>query len=225
MTIKRRLHVWEHPSLHPEQQRKAATTPVHIIFEDDEYDYWEVSEFDRALCIGLVFEINPNNLPLYKGEPPVRKEVRYRVSANMFAKVWEEFYEVTVLSEDMLFDQDEQPELGAREQFAQRLAQQPPLERAIPVDLGVDEEETDGDSHTVITPATVPERIDSNTGVNLSYIAKQVSPSTPEPPAETRLDLKSPLMMLEIVPEKGQQPAESTAPLQGHPTTPPASGS
>jgi hypothetical protein len=217
MATKRRLHVWEHPHLHPAELKKQRI-PVHIIFDDDEYDYWEISPFDGALCIGLIFEINRNNLPSYKEGDPIRKEVRYRVSAGMFAKVQEVYYEDEPEVEVPLYNADEDPDFVGRERFEnQRLAPHVPLvlpEPHVAVDTGIEEPET----HTVVMSAIPADKVDTGTGVNLTHIAEQVN--------NTRLDLMSPLMMLPLV---GQQKVSSAEPLSERtdkkPETPPAAGS
>ena len=201
MTVirKRRLHVWEHPSLHPEQQKLRATTPVHVIFEDNEYDFWDMRE--GTLRIGLVFNIPPNSMPGYINADPFRKEVRYQVSAGMFAKVWEEHYEEEEedLERTPLFDLAEADvELGARDTFNQRLA--PHIQLELPAD-----------GHTAVLPA-IPDKVDEETGINLTHITKQVDPRLFSPPevVATRLDLRSPMMMLPLV---GQQMVPSAEPL------------
>lgn len=216
MATKRRLHVWEHPSLHPAEQRKAHTNPVHVVFEDDEYDFWSISPSDGALCIGLIFEINPKNLVGYKGET-TRKEVRYRVSSGMFAKVHEEFYEEEEPVEVPLYDlEKDEPELGARETFNRRLHPDIPLVAHIdgpqPMDGWLPDpgvavpKESDSDDHTAVLPA-IPNRLDEQTGIDLTHITKQVDPllfSPPPPPntTETRLDLHSPMLLMPVIGSK-----------------------
>ncbi len=198
MATKRRLHVWEHPSLHPAEQRKAHTKPVHVVFEDDEYDFWSISPSDGALCIGLIFEINPKNLVGYRGET-TRKEVRYRVSSGMFAKVHEEFYEEEEPGETPLYNlEQDEPELGARETFNRRLHPDIPL--VAHIDGPTQDPEPEPDDHTTVLPP-IPDKVDENTGVNLTEIVRQVDPLlfSPPPIGETRLDLHSPMLLLPIV--------------------------
>lgn len=213
---KRRLHVWEHPSLHPAEWKKSSVTPVHLIFEDDEYDFWDVVG-DGALCIGLVFAINPKNIPGYKGDNPVRREVRYRVSPGMFAKVEEEHYEEEIIETPLYDLETDKPELGAREQFNKRLHPDIPLVAHIdgpqPMDGWLPAEtdlEPAQDDHTTVLPA-IPVKVDEGTGVNLTNITRQVDPLlfSPPPMTETRLDLHSPMLLLPIVGSEKQDKKDS----------------
>ena len=86
---RRRLHVWESPLLHPNTERKNGHAPVHVVFEDDEFDWWRRGT-DGSLEVGWTIE-RPAN-PETGAPGTVEWHVFYTVSSGMYAKVNEEWY-------------------------------------------------------------------------------------------------------------------------------------
>lgn len=91
MTRQRKLHVWENPVLHPDRDKGK---PVHVIWNHEEYDYWRIHS-NGTLEIGyLVGKYNEGARKTLDHEVPVTA-----ISSTMYAKVWEEWYEVVPPSE------------------------------------------------------------------------------------------------------------------------------
>lgn len=87
MTIKRRLHVWEHPSMHSKEGNKD-NKPVHVVFDDHEFDWWEIGP-QGLLRVGIREEhLAPDGITVY-----IDNIQFYALSAGMYAKAWLEEYE------------------------------------------------------------------------------------------------------------------------------------
>lgn len=91
ITTNRRLHVWEHHSLHPEAVKGGKYIPVHVVFEHDEFDWWRIDSNTGAFVVGWFFE-----RPEQENGAPARTESVpfYSLSSGMFAKTWLECYDI-----------------------------------------------------------------------------------------------------------------------------------
>lgn len=211
-TTKRRLHIWEHPSLHPDQQKARALSPVHIVFEENEYD-WYLANSGQNLMVGDYIwveptEINPDGY--WKNVP------FYYVAPGMYAKVWEEVYVVPdpepEPEETPLFDLAS-IDVGEGHVGRERFEKQDLTGTlAVPAGYATDEAPEVND-HTIVLPSQ-PDRIDADTGLNLTHIQNQVIPPPPKAPlldlGATRLDLQSPLMLMPLVePAKKEEQKDS----------------
>lgn len=181
MPIKlRRLHLWESPSLHPSVKKNY---PVHVVFEDKEYDWWRIGDNGR-LEVGWTIERPADVLA---GQPvTLEYHIFYAVAANMFAKVQEEWYT------DEAEDDRGSAALGrARDEEGD----EPHVERKIlptrtrfesfngtsghpdsqPEELPENHaDETEDESPNVVTTARQENVVDLNTGVNISGLHEQV---------------------------------------------------
>lgn len=219
MATKRRLHIWEHPSLHP---GKKGTTPVHVVFEQSEYDWYSAHSGENLVLGYSVWrEPSENNPSGFWQNVPF-----YYIAPGMYAKVWEEIYddEPEEPQQTPLFNLDEvnDPGFVGRERFEnQRMPLEIPTgnndpEATQPMTPLTDDEEDQKDSHTIVMPQVRPDKIDQATGLNLTHIANQIDPPLPPVPAPllgldaTRLDLHSQLVLLPVVePKKKEEHKDS----------------
>lgn len=115
MASKRRLHVWEHHSLHPS---KGTANPVHVIYDDHEFDYWLRDDFGN-IHLGWHYQDryeDPVSIKVMteKGLPLdyLRKEDHTIIAGGMYAKAWLEEYDDEPTP---LYDQNDKAQEQTRE--------------------------------------------------------------------------------------------------------------
>ncbi len=95
MAQKRRLHVWEHHSLH----NPGKAVPTHVIYDDHEFDYW-LRDDAGFLILGWHYEAQYEDatsikVQTEKGLPLtyLQKHPHTIIAPNMYAKIWLEEYD------------------------------------------------------------------------------------------------------------------------------------
>lgn len=96
----RRLHLWESPTLHG---RPETDLPVHVLWEHDEFEYWQPTS-DGGVIIGRIYEEERPDLTL-QGEELATRVVHQAVASTRgthLFKFWlEEYYPDTELDTEL----------------------------------------------------------------------------------------------------------------------------